>query len=120
MGTWSSRNIGTSMDFLTATVLSGFAYDAIKTGLAFTETLVKDKLKGWLIEDEVAVAVAEELGKLRLTDELSEIAIERKISSSVELSKLLREIKPVIEVNQIIQQHSGSGDNVGGNKITGK
>jgi hypothetical protein len=48
---------------------------------------------------------------------MSETVIERKISDSYELQKLLENIKPASEGNTIIQHHSGSGDNIGRDKI---
>jgi hypothetical protein len=104
-------------EFLTGAILSGIAYDIIKCGTMLTVDNLKERLKNWLIDDAVLLTMSNELNKLELTDEMSEKSIERKINSSSELQTLLENIKPITESNVIIQHHSGSGDNVGGNKI---
>jgi len=105
------------MDFLASSILSGIAYDIIKCGMLLTADNVKDRLRGWIIDDPTLSVLAGELNKLSLTDEMSEAAIERKILASPELISLLENIKPVAESNTIIQSHSGSGDNIGRDKI---
>jgi hypothetical protein len=105
------------MDFLTSTILSGVAYDMIKCGVLLTADNLKYQLRGWIIDDASLPVLAGELNKLNLTDEMSESAIERKIITSSELISLLENIKPVAESNTIIQSHSGSGDNIGRDKI---
>lgn len=54
---------------------------------------------------------------LELTSDLSESAIEKKLLTSPEIKMLIEKIQPVSSENIIIQNHSGSGDNVGRNKI---
>lgn len=105
------------MDFLSATVLSGVVYDLIKFQVQISADTLKEKLKGWLINEAVAPALATELEKLKLNDEMSEKAIERKITESKDIQQILSNIMPNT-TNVIIQNHSGSGDNIGGNKIT--
>lgn len=105
------------MDFLTSTILSGIAYDVIKCGVLMTTDNLKDRLRDWIIDDYALSVLAGELNKLSLTDEMSESAIERKILASTELISLLENIKPISEGNTTIQSHSGSGDNVGRDKI---
>jgi len=58
----------------------------------------------------------EEIEKLSLNDEMSEKAIERKLLGSGEIQKILSSIKPN-NTTVVIQNHSGTGDNVGRNKI---
>ena len=105
------------MDFLTSTILSGIAYDVLKCGMLLTTDNLKDRLRDWIIDDSTLPALAGELKKLSLTNEMSESAIERKIITSPELISLLENIKPMSEGNTIIQYHNGSGDNVGRDKI---
>ncbi len=105
------------MDFLTGAILSGIAYDMIKFSVMLSTDELKERLKGWIISDSELLVLANELKKLELTNEMSETAIERKISDSYELQKLLDNIKPASEGNTIIQHHSGSGDNIGRDKI---
>lgn len=104
-------------EFLTGAILSGIAYDVMKCGVALSIDELKQRLKGWLITDSELLALANEMKKLELTDEMSEAAIERKIAASPELKQLLENIRPASEGNTIIQHHSGSGDNIGRDKI---
>ncbi|WP_019865943.1 GapS6a family protein [Methylovulum miyakonense] len=104
-------------EFLTSTVLSGITYDIIKCGAMLGVDDLKQRLRGWVISDIELAAMTYELNKLELTDEMSETAIERKITASAELNQLIENIKPSSESNTIIQHHSGSGDNVGRDKI---
>ncbi|KES14618.1 hypothetical protein GASC598B02_003530, partial [Gilliamella apicola SCGC AB-598-B02] len=56
------------------------------------------------------------LQELNLNDEMSEKAIEREINSSNEIKELLSKISAHnVDIN--IQIHSGTGDNIIGNKI---
>jgi len=105
------------MDFLTASILSGITYDCIKSGLTISAELLKEKLKNWLISDDIAEVISKELVNLELTDEYSEKVIERKISESTQLIKLIEAVKPVQKGNTIIQTHHGEGDNVGRDKV---
>lgn len=104
------------MGFLTGVILSGAVYDMIKRGVSLTAGNVKKKLKGWIIDEPVAQAIEDELSKLQLSDESSEIAIERKIAGSEELTALVAAIKPNTSID-VVQNHYGVGDNVAGNKI---
>lgn len=104
-------------EFLTATVLSGIAYDIIKCGAMLSVDDLKQRLRGWLISDSELAAITYELNKLELTDEMSEAAIERKITASAELKQLLEKIKPVSAGITINQNHSGIGDIIGRDKI---
>lgn len=104
------------MEFLSATILSGVVYDLIKHQVQVTAESLKDKLRDWVIDEAVAPALATELEKLELNDEMSEKAIERQISESKDIQSILSNIAPNT-TNVIIQHHSGTGDNVGGNKI---
>jgi hypothetical protein len=105
------------MDFLTGAILSGIAYDMIKCGVMLSKDELKERLRDWIIGDNELLILSNELKKLELTDEMSETAIERKIAATPELKQLLENIKPVSESNTIIQHHSGSGDNIGRDKI---
>lgn len=86
----------------------------LKSGARLTADNIKVKLQHWIVGDSVAVEMEKELHKLQLSDEMSESAIEKKIAASSELTALIEKIKPH---TTIIQTHSGTGDNVAGNKI---
>jgi hypothetical protein len=105
------------MDFLTATILSGITYDLIKCGTLLTADNFKERLREWVIGDSSLIVLADELNKLNLSSEMSELAIEKRITASPELMSLLQKIKPIEVATTINQSHSGSGDNVGRDKI---
>jgi len=105
------------MDFLTSTILSGVAYDMIKCGVILSADNLRENLKDWIIGNTELSGITNELNKLSLTDEMSALAIEKRITASPELKLILESIKPISEGNTIIQHHSGSGDNVGRDKI---
>lgn len=78
------------MDFLSSAILSGIVYDMLKHHVSITATSIKEKLKNWVVDEAVAPALAKELEKLSLNDEMSEIAIERKLLDSSEIQKYSR------------------------------
>lgn len=107
------------MDTMTSTILSGLLYDGFKRGLTLTSDFLKGKLQGWLIDDKLLLQLTSKLNELQLA-ELGEHVIERKLNESVDVQNLLKDIKPdqSIKVETVNQTHSGSGDNVVGNKTT--
>lgn len=107
------------MEFITSAVLSGILYDMLKHQVSLTAGNLKEKLQGWLIDDSMANAVETELEKLQLSNEMSESAIVKRLDGSNELIALLKEVKPTKQTT-IIQTHSGTGDNVAGDKVTNR
>jgi hypothetical protein len=111
------------MDFITTGVIASTVYDLLKNSLSLSAKALKSRLGQWVKEEIVADAVADELSKLNLHDGLSEKAISQQLDQSQELAALIREInaKAALAAQSTIttvnQTHSGSGDNVGGNKI---
>lgn len=105
------------MDFLTNTLLSGVLYDGFKKGVEITSDFLKEKLQGWLFDDELLEKLAEQVNALELQD-YGEHVIERKLSESGELQEILKLIKPEqnTTIGSVTQNHSGSGDNIVGNK----
>jgi hypothetical protein len=106
-----------SVSFLTEAIVAGVVYDYIKCGVLLTADNLKKGLKNWIIGDSELIIISSELNKLELNDEMSESAIEKRIAASSELKQLIEKIKPISESNTIIQHHTGSGDNVGRDKI---
>ncbi len=104
------------MEFLTGVVASGFIYDMLKAGLAVTAENIKSYFKDYLIDEELAEKLAKQISILDVNSDLSESAITRRIDNSIELKTLLSSI-PRSTQTTINQYHSGSGDNVAGNKI---
>lgn len=101
---------------MTAAILSGILYDLLKHQASLTTENIKEKLQGWLIDDNITKSIETELTKLHLTDEMSENVITKKLESSVQLKTLMANIQPSNQTS-IIQSHTGTGDNVAGNKI---
>lgn len=105
------------MDFLTSTILSGILYDGFKKGALLTANYLKEKLRGWLFDDALVEQLTDRLKELELED-LAEHAIERKINATPAILDCLKEIKIDQNISSVTQFHSGSGDNVAGNKVT--
>jgi hypothetical protein len=111
------------MDFITTGVIASTVYDLLKNGLKLSAGVLKDRLGQWIKEDVVAEAVAGELSKLDLHGGLSEKAISQQLDQSQTISTLIRDINAEAAlvapstITTVNQTHSGSGDNVGGNKI---
>jgi len=104
------------MEFLSSVVLSGFLYDMLKHGVTVTSDTIKTKLKDWAVDEVIAPAFSEEISKLNLTDELSESAIEKRISQAYNLVEIINSIKKAQTMTNIVQNHSGTGDNIGRDK----
>jgi hypothetical protein len=111
------------MDFITTGVIASTVYDLLKNGLKLSAGVLKDRLGQWIKEDVVAEAVARELSNLGLHDGLSEKAISNQLDRSQPICTLIRDINAEAAlvapatITTVNQTHSGSGDNVGGNKI---
>lgn len=111
------------MDFITTGIIASSAYDLLKRGLTLSAERIKNCLGQWIKDDVVAEAVAEELAKLGINDEMSEVAIARRLEKSPEVTGLIHDINAKVAVvapstiTNVTQTHSGTGDNVAGNKI---
>ena len=105
------------MGFLTSTLLSGMLYDGFNKGVAITTSFLKEKLQGWLIDDELLDRLTDKVNTLELQD-YGECVIERKLNESLEIQEIFKQIKPEqnTSIGSVSQSHSGSGDNVVGNK----
>ncbi len=111
------------MDVITTGIITSAIYEILKHGLKISASVLKDRLGQWIKEDVVAEDFAHELSKLDLHDGLSEKAISKQLDQSQEISTLIRDINAKAAlvapstITTVNQTHSGSGDNVGGNKI---
>lgn len=103
------------MDILTSAILSSAVYDLLKHQLALTSENIKQRLKEWLITDSQGEIIAKELNNIELSDKMSENLLSNKIASSQTIISTLKQVKQKTN-NTNIQFHSGSGDNVAGNK----
>lgn len=111
------------MDAITTGVIASSVYDILKNGLKLSAKTLRERLSKWVKEDIVAEAVATEISRLGINDEMSESAIKRNLDKSDAIAKLVSEINSNLivsassSVDYMTQNHSGSGDNVAGNKI---
>lgn len=101
---------------ITATVLSGVVYDIIKTSAILTLDNFKTKVKGWLIDDVTAQKVVDEINQISDLEDYSEKGLTKKLEQNEKLVEMLKTIKLDQSVKQVTQIHSGSGDNVAGDK----
>ncbi|WGL96310.1 GapS6a family protein [Arsenophonus nasoniae] len=104
------------MEFLTSTILSGMLYDGFSKSIRLSSDFLKQKLQNWIIDEQTIEQIVDKLRALNLED-LSERAIEQKINNSDDILKCIQCIKQIQANNSIVQNHSGSGDNIAGNKI---
>lgn len=81
------------MDFMTSTILSGVVYDFCKNGVLLSVEGLKKRLKEWSFDEVILSQIKSELESLDVSDELSEVAIKRRIESSSELMSLLEQVK---------------------------
>ena len=106
------------MKFLSSAIVSGIAYDFIKKGIDFTTEPLKKALAMWVVDDETVCAIADRLKGLGLNEDMSEKAIEKKIAQSEELVSILNRVPRVRSVYIVNQSHTGSGDNIGHDKVS--
>lgn len=105
------------INYLSSTVLSGVVYDLVKGGLQVSTLTLKDKLKNWLINDHDIRVLAEQINEINMLEDLSELAICRKLEENSTIQSLIVNIQQDRSISNINQNHSGSGDNVGGDKV---
>jgi len=101
---------------MSAAVFSGVIYDVLKHQAKVTGQAIKTRLKDWILDDDSAEKIANEINSMGINQDMSESAIERKIQDSERLSQLLKEIQPYNQTN-INQVHNGIGDNIGRDKV---
>ncbi len=86
-----------------------------KSGTFFKDkfvSMMKDQLK--TDDNSTLQLIAIEVEKLALNDEMNEKAISRRIEESNNIQQLVEKLN--YNQNSVIQNHSGDGDNVAGNK----
>lgn len=111
------------MEPLTTGILASALYDVLKHGVIISAAALKEKLGGWLQNDTDAVSVEQVIMELNVHDGLSEKAIRQELEQSAVLGSLIQEINAKIvqsapsTITTVNQTHSGSGDNVAGNKL---
>ena len=104
------------VEVLTGAALSGVLYDMMKHSVSISAQNLKEKLKNWVVGDEIAEALVRELQSLEINDDMSEKAITNKVIESSDINSLLEKV--TASTTTIINQtHSGEGDNIAGDKI---
>ncbi|QOI57970.1 GapS6a family protein [Rouxiella badensis] len=104
-----------SMDAIATSIIARGLYDLIKSGITFTKDAITSKLAEYITNEENIKLIAEKIEKLNLDEDMSPKAIEKRLDAAPDILKLLKKSETKA-TTQIIQAHSGSGDNVGGNK----
>lgn len=105
-----------TFEVITTSLLASTIYDMLKHSLVLSGKNLKECLRGWIIDGSTLEDLEHQISSLKLNSDMSESAIEKKLVASDELLKIIRQIKPN-NATTIVQTHSGTGDNVAGNKI---
>lgn len=106
-----------TMEYLTSAVFSGIVYDLLKTNIQISANLLKDRLKGWLIDDNELRSLSERINSINNATEMSEKALEKQFDNDPLVKQILINTKQNNSNNTITQNHTGEGDNVAGNKV---
>lgn len=108
------------MDFLTSTILSGLAWDGIKSTGKVTVDFMKEKLRGWLINDSEIEKIVEKLNDIPESYRKSAKFIEAAIEEDSQLLELLKKIQPKqdTQINMQYSQFEKSTVNNGGGGST--
>lgn len=93
------------MDFLTATILSGIAWDGIKLSGKVTVGFLKDKLRGWLIDENDIEKIVDKLNSIPEGYKKSAKFLEAAIEEDHQLLELINKIQQIQET-QINLQNS--------------
>lgn len=108
---------------LTSAVLGTVLAGLIKDGIILTGKSIKDQLVGYTVSDKQANDISEKVNQFEGDlEDFSEKKFEKEIEKNPDLKSILASISTVTDQSHatITQNHSGSGDNIGGNKITYK
>ena len=108
------------MEFMTATILSGIVYDMLKRSIVVSAQSLKNELIGWIVDESVVQKTAIEINKVQNLELLGERGLQQSFEQNKDLIEILKEIKVEGNKTTINQKHSGSGDNVGRDKIVNK
>ena len=104
------------LESITTAILASTLYDMLKHSVVLSSANLKQHLKTWALDDVRSLALEQQITKLELNDDMSESAIEKRVEGSFELIDIMKNITPNNTTTNI-QLHSGSGDNVAGDKI---
>jgi hypothetical protein len=108
------------MEFLSVSILSGLIYDGIKSGTNICVEMLKERLQGWLIDEEQVKRLVDQLNEAGVNEDLNLNAIQRKIEGNQNLLDFINNIQ-ALKNDTLINQTSTVGHNVtssGGGNVT--
>ena len=103
------------MDFLTGAILSGIVYDQLKKYGEITGEYIKNKLKGWIIDDSVCQSIANEINEMPELYKKSEKILKVAIEENEQLMNIIKGIKSESKYEQNNSNSTNSGNFVNGN-----
>lgn len=104
------------MEPITTAILARGIYDLLQATVTWSKDALKEKLRTWINDETKVDELAQNIEKIDVNDDMSAKAIEKKLSLDPELIEILKSIKEEERVT-VKQQHFGTGDNVGRDKI---
>jgi len=104
------------MEPITTAILARGIYDLLQSGIAWSKDALKEKLQKIIANEVKAEQLAQNLQGLDVNKDMSESAIEKKIVDNSEITEILNKVtdKDMVSIHQ---HHTGSGDNIGRDKI---
>ncbi len=97
------------------TVISKIASNTIKKGVKITAEQLRIQLKKWLLKDEEYEIISEIINTIPVECQKHEKIIEAYIETNSILSRIIEQGNSDKSIH-VEQTHTGSGDNVAGNK----
>ena len=104
------------MDPFTSAIASGIVWEVLKKGATVTVSYLKNALRSWLLKDSEIEALANIANQMPNEYKLNAKLIEGYLDTNSTFSEIVARVNNS-DHNTIIQTHSGSGDNVGRDKI---
>lgn len=98
------------MDFLTATVISGIAWDGIKAMGNITGAYIKSKLQGWIIDDNIAGEIAQSINQMPQPFKENAKYIEAYINENNQLMETIKNIKKDIDIQTVYKQDNSNSE----------
>ena len=95
--------------------ISKIACDAVKGGVKITSEQLRLQLKNWLLKDEEYEMVSEVINTIPVEYQINEKIIEAYMETNASLARIIEQ-GIVGDSRQANQMHTGSGDNVAGDK----
>ncbi|ORM90762.1 GapS6a family protein [Pantoea septica] len=104
------------MEPITTAILARGIYDLIQASVSWSKDALKEKLRTFINDETKIEELAQKIEKIEVNEDMSEKAIEKKLVIDPEILEIIKSIKDEEKVS-VKQQHFGSGDNVGRDKI---